>query len=99
MPVAIDFETNEIVRDPKTGFAKRKSYNEGGEILVGMTDNPLFAGYWNNPEATRKKLEQNMFEKGDLYYRTGDALRRTDDGRWLFIDRLGVNPIPFFLRL
>lgn len=30
-----------------------------------------------------------MFKKGDLYYRSGDALRRTSDGKWFFLDRLG----------
>lgn len=24
-----------------------------------------------------------------MWYRTGDALRRTNDGRWFFLDRLG----------
>lgn len=30
-----------------------------------------------------------MFRKGDLYYRSGDALKRNSDGRWYFLDRLG----------
>ena len=89
VPVAIDHETNGILRDPKTGFAKRNSYSEGGEILVKLSNESLFAGYWNNPEATNKKFNRDVFQKGDLYYRSGDALRRTDDGRWLFLDRLG----------
>lgn len=36
-----------------------------------------------------KKFERDVFKKGDLWYRSGDALRRTDDGKWLFLDRLG----------
>src|SRR3954454_10164130 len=36
-----------------------------------------------------KKFERNVFKKGDLWYRSGDALRRTNDGRWFFLDRLG----------
>lgn len=36
-----------------------------------------------------KKFERDVFEKGDLWYRSGDALRRTPDGRWFFLDRLG----------
>ena len=89
VPVAIDHETNKIIRDPKTGFAKRNSYNEGGEVLVKLSDESLFPGYWNNPSATERKFDRDVFKKGDLYYRSGDALRRTDDGRWFFIDRLG----------
>lgn len=89
VPVEVDIDTNEILRDPKTGFAKRKSYEEGGEILVNIPNESAFVGYWRNPEATEKKFERNVFKKGDLFYRTGDALRRTPDGRWFFLDRLG----------
>ncbi len=89
IPVRINYETNEIVRDPKTGWAKRSSYNEGGEIIVRVANEQAFPGYYNNPEATSKKFIRDVFKKGDLFYRTGDALRRTDDGRWSFMDRLG----------
>jgi acyl-CoA synthetase (AMP-forming)/AMP-acid ligase II len=89
VPVSIDAETGELVRDPKTGFVKRNTYSEGGEILVGVPGEEAFAGYYNNPSATKKKFERDVFKKGDLYYRSGDALRRDDDGRWFFLDRLG----------
>lgn len=89
VPVAVDAETGDLVRDPKTGFVKRNSYNEGGEILVGVEGEEAFAGYHNNPSATAKKFVRDVFKKGDLYYRSGDALRRDDDGRWWFLDRLG----------
>ena len=45
VPVEVDNETNDIVRDPKTGFAIRKSYEEGGEMLVAVPDRAAFAGY------------------------------------------------------
>ena len=89
VPVQIDYETNEIVRDPKTGWAKRNDYKEGGEIIVKVPSEAAFPGYYNNPDATKKKFIRDVFSKGDLFYRTGDALRRTDDGRWFFMDRLG----------
>lgn len=89
VPVEVDVETNSIARDPKTGFAKRKSYEEGGEIIVQIPNEAAFVGYRGAPEATEKKYARNVFRKGDLYYRTGDALRRTSDGRWFFKDRLG----------
>ena len=89
VPVAVDYETNEITRDLKTGFAKRNPYNEGGEILVRLSRESDFPGYWSDPIATKKKLARDVFKKGDLFYRSGDALRRTDDGRWYFVDRLG----------
>lgn len=89
VPVPIDPETGELVRDPATGFVTRNSYDEGGEILVGVPGEEAFAGYHNNAKATAKKFERNVFVKGDLYYRSGDALRRDGDGRWFFLDRLG----------
>ena len=89
VPVQVDHETNDIVRDPDTGFARRKAYSEGGEIIVRLISKDDFPGYWNNPEATEKKIIKDVFKNGDLFYRTGDALRRSDDGRWFFIDRLG----------
>jgi acyl-CoA synthetase (AMP-forming)/AMP-acid ligase II len=89
VPVPIDPETGELLRDKETGFVKRNSYEQGGEILVGVPSEAAFAGYYNNPQATKKKFERNVFRKGDLYYRSGDALRRDGDGRWFFLDRLG----------
>ncbi|KAI5195275.1 acetyl-CoA synthetase-like protein [Aureobasidium subglaciale] len=89
VPVKLDYETGEIWRHPKTGFAHRQPYEEGGEMLVKVADENVFKGYWNAPEATAKKYARDVFEKGDLYYRSGDALRRTSDGKWFFMDRLG----------
>ncbi|KAI1088988.1 fatty acid transporter [Rostrohypoxylon terebratum] len=91
VPVEVDVDTGDIARDPKTGFARRVPYSIGGEILVKQppTITPAFPGYYRNEEATSKKYVRDVFRKGDLYYRTGDALRRDDDGRWFFLDRLG----------
>lgn len=47
------------------------------------------ARYHKNSEATAKKFATDVFKKGDLFYRSGDALRRDADGRWYFLDRLG----------
>ncbi|KAL1874212.1 hypothetical protein VTK73DRAFT_539 [Phialemonium thermophilum] len=87
VPVAIDPETGDIIRDPKTGFATRVPYEVGGEILVAIPFEREFPGYWNDPEATDKKFVRDVFRKGDCYYRTGDALRRDQEGRWYFLDR------------
>jgi acyl-CoA synthetase (AMP-forming)/AMP-acid ligase II len=87
VPAAIDADTGDIARDPSTGFAYRVPYSQGGEILVRYPGERVFPGYFNNPEATDKKFVRDVFVKGDLYYRTGDALRRDNDGRWYFMDR------------
>ena len=89
VPVRLDYDTGDIFRDPKTGFAERVPYEEGGEILVNVPSKAAFGGYWRNPDATNKKFAVDVFQKGDLYYRCGDALRRSTDGHWYFLDRLG----------
>ncbi|ERS98510.1 hypothetical protein HMPREF1624_05294 [Sporothrix schenckii ATCC 58251] len=89
IPVAIDPETGDIARNPDTGFAYRVPYAQGGEVLIRIPGERVFGGYVGNEAATEKKLERNVFRKGDCFYRTGDALRRDDDGRWFFMDRLG----------
>ncbi|KAK4542973.1 hypothetical protein LTR36_005971 [Oleoguttula mirabilis] len=89
IPVRIDFDTGDIWRDPRTGFAQRTPYAEGGEMLVAVPNKEVFGGYWRNEEATNKRFATDVFAKGDLYYRSGDALRRSDDGHWYFLDRLG----------
>ncbi|EHY57365.1 hypothetical protein HRR83_002850 [Exophiala dermatitidis] len=89
IPVKIDHETGDIWRDPKTGFAQRVPYEVGGEMLVAVPNKDAFQGYWRSQAATDKKFSTNVFKKGDIYYRSGDALRRDRDGRWYFLDRLG----------
>lgn len=49
----------------------------------------MFAGYYGNPEATMEKVLRNVLEPGDMWFRSGDLLRRTNDGYWYFVDRLG----------
>lgn len=89
VPVAVDPATGDVLRDPKTGFAVRAPYEQGGEILVAIPEEAAFQGYWRNEAATGKKFLRDVFRKGDLFYRSGDALRRSSDGRWFFLDRLG----------
>jgi hypothetical protein len=69
VPVEADPATGDIWRDPETGFAKRKSYAQGGEIIVRMRDRAAWPGYWRSPAATNKKIITDVFKKGDMYYR------------------------------
>ena len=87
--VKIDPQTGDIWRDSITGFGNRKALEAGGEVLVRMGSETDWPGYWHSKEATNKKLVRDILEKGDLYYRTGDVLRRDADGFWFFMDRLG----------
>lgn len=89
VPVLVDAEDGSITRHPTTGFATRTPYATGGEILVAAASEAVFAGYKDNPAATAKRFARDVFRPGDLWYRTGDALRRDSEGRWFFTDRLG----------
>jgi acyl-CoA synthetase (AMP-forming)/AMP-acid ligase II len=88
VPVLTDDDGN-IVRSSKTGFATQLPHHVGGEILVRVPNEKVFGGYHGNEAATKKKFERDVFKKGDLFYRSGDALYRDVDGRWHFKDRLG----------
>ena len=88
VPVEVDFETNEVVRDGN-GLVKKNRLEEGGEILVRVSSEQEFAGYMGAEEATKKKFVRDVLRKGDLFYRSGDALKRDNEGRWWFMDRLG----------
>jgi acyl-CoA synthetase (AMP-forming)/AMP-acid ligase II len=89
VPVRIDHETGDIYRDPETGFAVREDYNVGGEILINLPSREAWQGYYEAEEASNKKIIRDVFTKGDMYFRPGDALRRDDEGLWYFMDRLG----------
>ncbi|TKA75845.1 hypothetical protein B0A55_04388 [Friedmanniomyces simplex] len=89
VPVLVDAETNDIVRDPNTGLAIRMPYEVGGELLFRLESEASFVGYYKNREATEKKFARNIIRRGDLFYRSGDSLKRTPDGKWSFLDRLG----------
>jgi fatty-acyl-CoA synthase len=47
-----------------------------------------FDGY-ANPADNEKKMLRDCFEKGDLYLRTGDLLRRDRASYYYFVDRIG----------
>ncbi|ROT42645.1 AMP-binding enzyme [Sodiomyces alkalinus F11] len=86
---AVDPDTGEVWRDAKTGLVVRSPHQVGGEVLVVMPGERPFPGYYGDEKATEKKYIRDVLKKGDLYYRTGDAMRMDADGRWFFLDRLG----------
>ena len=47
-----------------------------------------FDGY-GDEEATKKKILRDVFSEGDLYFRTGDLMKRDAQGYFYFIDRVG----------
>jgi fatty-acyl-CoA synthase len=94
MPVRIvkfDIENEQPVRDTATGFCIECAPNEAGEA-IGKIDpkdpRSKFEGYSKGSE-TEKKLLRDVFEKGDVYFRTGDLLKQDELGYFYFIDRIG----------
>ncbi|MFN3313346.1 MAG: long-chain-acyl-CoA synthetase, partial [Hyphomonas sp.] len=87
--VKFDIETEEPVRGPD-GFCIRTDPDEPGEALgqIGDDVRQRFEGY-NDQKATEKKLLRDVFEKGDLWFRTGDLLKQDKQGYIYFIDRIG----------
>jgi len=72
------------------GFCIRTDPNETGEAIgqVGDDARTRFEGY-NDEEATKKKLLRNVFEQGDMWFRTGDLMRKDEQGYIFFVDRIG----------
>lgn len=72
------------------GFCIRTEPNEVGEALgkVGDDARTRFEGY-NDSSATQKKILRDVFEKGDMWFRTGDLLKKDEEGYVYFVDRIG----------
>ncbi|GAA96919.1 uncharacterized protein L969DRAFT_105494 [Mixia osmundae IAM 14324] len=89
--IKIDPLTEEPYRDPK-GRCVRADVNEPGELITMIDKTSAFknfTGYHGNEAATKKKILSDVFAPGDLYFRTGDLLRKDADGFSFFGDRLG----------
>ncbi|OLL26996.1 Fatty acid transporter protein [Neolecta irregularis DAH-3] len=83
--VRLDFQTGQLVRG-LDGFCVKVGTNETGELLVRVV---VRAYYFKNKEASEKKIARDVFVKGDIYIRSGDALRVDEDGFYYFDDRIG----------
>ncbi|KAI0018555.1 hypothetical protein F4780DRAFT_750758 [Xylariomycetidae sp. FL0641] len=89
--VARDPETDEPIRDPKTGLCRQVKKGEVGELMFVLPDNVEegFQGYYNNSKATNSKVFRDVLKKGDAYFRTGDLVSQDSDGCTFFRDRIG----------
>lgn len=87
--VKYDPDTESPYRDPKTGFCVCAKLGEEGEAIGRVRDRRMLTEYLHNEEATEKKLMRDVFQKGDLFQRTGDLLVQESDGWVKFQDRVG----------
>jgi fatty-acyl-CoA synthase len=90
--VRFDIEREEPMRNEQ-GFCVRTAPNEIGEAIGRIFEDPAnpgnrFEGYTNRGES-EKKILRNVFEPGDAWFRTGDLMRRDENGYFYFVDRIG----------
>ena len=90
--VKFDNDRDEPARDAQ-GWCIRCAPNEVGEAIGRILADPSssggrFEGY-TSEEASEKKILRNVFEPGDVWFRTGDLLRRDERGYFYFVDRVG----------
>jgi acyl-CoA synthetase (AMP-forming)/AMP-acid ligase II len=87
--VKTDPLTEEVFRDPKTGFCVKADIGEAGEAIGKVRDRGLLEEYLNNHSATESKLLRDVFVKGDCYQRMGDLVVTESSGWIHFHDRMG----------
>jgi fatty-acyl-CoA synthase len=90
--VRFEPETEAPIRDG-TGHCMRCEFNEVGEAIGKLPSAPggqlgRFEGYADEG-ATAGKILRNVFDDGDAWYRTGDLMRRDEQGFFYFVDRIG----------
>lgn len=87
--VKFDVETEQPVRG-KDGFCIETEPGEVGEAIGEITESPRqrFEGY-KNPEQTEKKILRDVFRPGDMWFRTGDLMKRDEHHYIYFVDRIG----------
>ncbi|OUS32107.1 long-chain-acyl-CoA synthetase [Gammaproteobacteria bacterium 45_16_T64] len=85
--VQYDKEKDEPVRSAD-GFMVKAPKGGQGLLLAKIDDKSPLDGY-TDPEKTKKVIFEDVFEKGDRYFNTGDMLRDIGFGHVQFVDRLG----------
>jgi len=95
LPVALlrfDVDTSEPRRSA-AGYCEPCAANEIGEAVGLIPEGEgqragRFEGYADK-EASARKVLRNVFKQGDVWYRTGDLMRRDERGFFYFVDRIG----------
>jgi fatty-acyl-CoA synthase len=90
--VRFDVELQQPVRNAE-GFCIECDANEPGEVIGKILKDASkpgarFEGYATQAE-TDKKILRDVFKKGDVWFRTGDLMRKDENGYFYFIDRIG----------
>ncbi|XP_036391152.1 very long-chain acyl-CoA synthetase-like isoform X1 [Megalops cyprinoides] len=86
--IKYDAEREEPMRDSR-GLCIEASKGETGLLVSRITKIAPFVGYARNDQQTEKKRLRDVFQKGDLYFNSGDLLRIDQDNFIYFQDRVG----------
>ena len=90
--VRFDVELQQPVRNAE-GFCIECDADEPGEVIGKILKDASkpgarFEGYATQAE-TDKKILRDVFKKGDVWFRTGDLMRKDENGYFYFVDRIG----------
>ncbi len=85
--VRYDVESEDYIRNSE-GFCEPCDVGEIGELLGQVKVTTPFHGYTNEKD-TENKLLRDVLKKGDVFFRTGDLLKKDAGGQYYFIDRIG----------
>ena len=90
--IRFDIEREAPVRGDD-GLCIECDVGEVGELISQIVINPLkpgqrFDGYADRVE-TEKKILRDVFVAGDMWFRSGDLMRRDGRGYFFFVDRIG----------
>ncbi|XP_052579748.1 long-chain fatty acid transport protein 2 isoform X2 [Peromyscus californicus insignis] len=86
--IKYDVEKDEPVRDAN-GYCIKVPKGEVGLLVCKITQLTPFNGYAGGKSQTEKKKLRDVFEKGDLYFNSGDLLMIDHDDFVYFHDRVG----------
>ena len=88
--IKYDVERDQHFRAPD-GFCRRTDVGEPGELIGEIRNDDArfrFDGY-ENEAATKKKILRDVFKPGDMWFRSGDLLRKDEHDYYYFVDRIG----------
>ncbi|XP_014241638.1 long-chain fatty acid transport protein 1-like [Cimex lectularius] len=88
--VLVNEETKEPLRNSQ-GFCQKCKPGQPGIFIAKISKSKVtshFNGYVDK-EATKKKILENVFEKGDKWFNSGDVLSKDEYGYMYFKDRTG----------
>lgn len=85
-----DTATEELIRDSK-GRCVECAAGESGEFLMRIESVGGIRNYqgYTDEKASSKKVTHNVVKQGDEWFRSGDLLRKDEEGFVYFVDRIG----------